>query len=127
MERRYFRKSNPDENFINKVSGKFIPVDKIDNSIGVVSVGNPSVIEAILTAIAARRGGFSEITEAQYNEFIAQKKSDLKPRWREEVMKKPRSLKPSVAPVAVPVNAPELPVSSTMAPTSFRPTARGNG
>jgi hypothetical protein len=127
---RYFSRRGDPATRITLSNGKFITVQQVDHDFGVIATAKENVIADIQSAIRRQSGGWEEIAKEQYESFLAQKKTDLKPRWREEhsnaEMRRPsienQNPPPPAAPSVVAVNPRPLPPTGPSA-ASFRPTA----
>lgn len=134
---KYYKKAVPDQRVIIASTGKYIPVEKINHDLGVVAARNLLVIDAIDRQIAERKGGWEAIGEAEYQELLSKKNSNLSRQWRDEwpnnqvrlapdsvshakkegAAAVPNPSKPSAPPVPQPQKEPEI------VPETFRPTA----
>lgn len=104
-------------------NGQQLPFMKVDHEWGVLSTEDAGQIAEIETAIRRQRGGISEITEAEFVDFVKKKDEALSQRkWREELAKGPARPLPtpptSLAPVAGASDAPlpELPLGGSARP-----------
>lgn len=139
-EWRYFKTRLPKNILIIQATGKSVPITEISPDLGVVMAKNDNVIKAIDDQIANGRGGWESITNVEYDQIVAQKKSNSPKQWREEWPPKHRLHQDtfgkrkgvSVAAARAMESAPEVPPAArsqeapdpTVAPEQpYRPTS----
>lgn len=69
---KHYKKELPRTPFHFSV-GRAVPFDSIDDNYGYFATGNGWEISELDAAVAGRRGGVSEISEAEYQEYLEKK------------------------------------------------------
>jgi len=88
----YFKKYQPSQAIIFSDGSAFKGFTTINHEIGILATEDPRIIHELETCMRGQRGGVEKITAQQHLELQSQKKSNLKPLWREEWQ--PRKLQP---------------------------------
>ncbi len=102
----FFQKEIP-QTPVHLSNGMPVKFEDVDGRVGAYKTTNDFVIGELRMAIAAQRGGVSEITEDEFTELL-KKKQPSQPKWRDEIKAgyAPDSLSPKVPGVVAPVANP---------------------
>lgn len=80
----YFKKALPNQTIYFSDGSGFRGFEVVNHEIGILATEDARVIRELEACIAGHRGGCEKITAEEFLSLQSQKKSSLKPQWREE-------------------------------------------